>query len=83
MNDLYPTKTRLALLQAVADGAVLEGITPDTEGHTWLTFDDGDKPVKVNARIDEVEKAGWVYINEPPFWKLTELGREVLEAATS
>jgi len=79
---LYPTRTRLALLSAVEAGDVLEGITPDTEGHTWLTFDDGTRPLKVCARIQEAERAGWVECPPEalPFWRLTDAGRAVLAA---
>lgn len=83
MTDLYPTKTRLALLEAVNAGAVLEGISESTEGHTWLTFDDGTPAVKVTERIRDVFRAGWVWLNEPPVWRLTDLGREVLERGRS
>ena len=82
MADLYPTKTRLALLTAVDDGAVVEGITEDTDGDTWLT-EDGHQPLKVTARIHELERAGWVELpDDPPvFWRLTEAGWAVLLAA--
>lgn len=81
--SLYPTKTRLALLERVAQGDVLEGITDNTEGETWLTDMDGSVPQKVTARIAELERAGWVRLpDDPPVvWRLTDAGRAVLAAA--
>lgn len=73
MADLYPTKTRLALLRDVDAGNVLDGITDD---HVWLV-DNPEPPRKVCARMREMEAAGWVEQGEP-FWRLTDAGREVL-----
>lgn len=80
MPDLYPTKTRLALLQAVAADLVIEGLTEETHGHTWLT-DEIDPPRKVSARVTELHRAGWVELDyAQAFWRLTDEGRRVLGA---
>ncbi len=80
MSELYPTKTRLDLLRTVNAGDVMEGLTEDTQGHTWLTSYT-DPARKVCARIAEAEAAGWVELNEPnPVWALTDAGRAVLDA---
>jgi hypothetical protein len=72
---LYPTPTRLELLRAVAAGAVLDGITNDD---AWLI--DLDPPAtKVTARMAEMDAAGWVHLDGPPVWALTDAGRTVLE----
>lgn len=78
MPDLYLTERRRALLCDVSAGNVLDGITDSTDGHTWLVVEP-DPPRKVCARIRELELAGWVEQVEA-FWRLTDLGRDVLAA---
>lgn len=78
MSGLYPTPTRLALLRDVAAGNVLDGVTPETDGHTWLVVAPF-VPLKVCARIQEMDAAGWVERGEP-FWRITEAGTVVLAA---
>lgn len=82
--SLHPTPTRLELLDAVRRGDVFEGLTEQFEGHTWDTTDAeyGHEAVKVDARIRELEQAGWVALpDDPPVvWQLTELGEQILAA---
>lgn len=75
--SLYPTKTRLRLLAAVADRQVFR----DVMGDDYIS---GDR--KVSARIAEVEQAGWVQLGERDrwgirYWRLTDAGRAVLAEA--
>lgn len=69
--SLHPTKTRLALLQAVADGAVTQHypILPDPiysqvdrVGAGWRAPGDtfARRWDRVTSRIDELNRAGWV-----------------------
>lgn len=77
------TPTRLELLRAVAAGDVIEGLTEETEGHTWLLPRDHTETLrKVCARIREAEAAGWVWLEEA-FWRLTDQGQITLEDWTS
>lgn len=83
-TDLYPTKTRLALLRDVEVGEVWQNsgnghsTTPGTIG------DDTEPLVVVTSRIAEQEQAGWVHLFEHTTgakqWQLTDAGREVLAA---
>lgn len=90
--SLYPTKTRLALLQDVADGVVSEHYPFHRHSPPYTDVDRGlgasPRWVKVTARIEEMRRAGWV---ETPAsngfsmrlssrWQLTDAGRAVLEA---
>lgn len=82
--SLYPTKTRLALLQAVADGEVwqnLNGESIETASHVVGVSD----PIcRVTAAIAEQQKAGWVHLVELKYgakqWQITDAGREQLAA---
>lgn len=78
MSDLYPTKTRRALLLAVDAGDVVDG--PDEYGtiHTWL-IDPPYAPRKVNNRVGDALYAGWVR-QDGVTWVLTDAGRAVLAA---
>jgi hypothetical protein len=86
MPDLYPTKCRLALLRAVDTGDVVEGITEDhlvggAVAHTFL-LDEPDEPRKVDARVKEAERAGWVELDKTGVnWRLTDAGQAVLADA--
>jgi hypothetical protein len=80
VSNLYPTPTRLALLREVAAGNVIEGITEETDGHTWLVDPETGDRRKVCARIEEALKAGWV-VQDEAFWRLTRTGRAVLDGA--
>ena len=79
MSDLYLTPTRRELLEAVHEGRVLEGMTEDTEGHTWLVEYYHPANRKVDSRIAEAQRAGWVEL-EPNgvIWRLTVGGRTAL-----
>ncbi len=75
VNDLYPTKTRHALLRAVehrrvvaANGVVL-----------WHT--DGGYNQRCDAKTREVEAAGWVRLGTGGVYELTDDGRTVLDGA--
>lgn len=86
--SLYPTKTRLALLQAVADGAIsrhqlLRG------GSAWDVWDDitrVPRRIRVTARCNEASSEGWIRLgptdslawNAPRLWELTASGGSVL-----
>lgn len=84
--SLHPTKTRMALLQAVADGAVYD--LPDDDRDTIATFDTsgaewGEPARRVTARIDEFVRAGWVAIAADDMtWSLSGEGRRVLGGAS-
>jgi hypothetical protein len=90
--SLYPTKTRLALLQDVADGLVSEHYPFHRHSPPYTDVDRGPgvspRWVKVTSRIEEMRRAGWVEIHANPGfsmrlstrWHLTAAGREVLEA---
>ena len=65
--SLHPTKTRVALLAAVERGDVLDLPDPDNDGHT-ATFDLTDAEIgmparRVNARVDEFVREGWVRLS--------------------
>jgi len=76
--DLYPTPTRVALLRNVDAGHVVDGITDETRGDTWLTT----SVTKVTARVAELAAAGWVELpDRDHVWRLTPAGRAVLDAA--
>lgn len=72
---LHPTKSRLELLTAVAAGEVSRGI-----------FDDLLDGRRVNHRIDELERVGWIAVADGAtalngtalVWSLTDAGRKVL-----
>lgn len=75
---LFPTKTRLALLQAVADGAVTEryplGVEPHYSqwdlgpGGAHGTY--GNRHRTVTAGVADQQRAGWIRLGEPedPTW---------------
>lgn len=85
-DDLYPTKTRLALLKDIAYGRVLTDISRDDDQDVILLFPNApsewNSRVRVTVRVRELEQAGWAeeFILGPT-WSLTEAGRDVLEAA--
>lgn len=75
MPDLYLTPTRRELLEAVHEERVIDGIE---DPHTWLV-EEGYPNRKVDARIEEAERAGWVELPKgTPFWRLTAAGRDAL-----
>lgn len=86
MSDLFPTKTRLALMRAVAAGHVLQ--LPDEERGDLATFDTTDAEIgaparRVNARAAELERAGWVRLMaDDVTYRLTDAGRAVLDGAS-
>lgn len=75
-TDLYPTRTRLRLLRAIADGDVWRG----TDGR-----DSDDFGGNVTARTAELNAHGWVvpgYLYDDQGrrqWQLTDAGRAVLD----
>lgn len=84
----FPTKTRLALLQAVADGVVVRRF-PLGPGPAYDELYRPREELKtVTARCRELAAAGWIQPGEPTDtsygsprpWVLTDVGREVLEA---
>lgn len=91
MADLYPTKTRLALLQAVADGAVthnLHWLGRKPARSLWDRVDTSPRWKVVTAAAKEMALAGWICHGKPSGpsiyhsvpWELTDTGRAVLEA---
>lgn len=90
--SLYPTKHRLALLQAVVDGAVTEyyPMLPKPSYSQWDLGPGADRRYrKVTAGVAEQRRAGWVelgkrqwnYFHAPRLWEITDEGRRVLDAA--
>jgi hypothetical protein len=87
VSDLYPTKTRLALLHQVANSQVLTDISPEADDQdVILLFPDAPTSwqdrAKVTARIREMEHAGWVTTvdNIGMSWYPTDAGLAVLAA---
>ncbi|MFI6160360.1 hypothetical protein ACIA59_10470 [Micromonospora haikouensis] len=89
--SLHPTKTRIALLDQVRAGNVRYGTGPDgvptrtsirrRPSAAWDISDPHRGPVKVNAAVDEMERAGWIERpDRTATWQLTDAGREVLDA---
>lgn len=81
--ELYPTKTRLALLRAIQNSQVQVDTT--AENFVVVLFPDAptswqDRQV-VTARVIEVERAGWVELRPWDGWQLTAAGRAVLDGA--
>jgi hypothetical protein len=83
MADFYPTKTRLALLQAVADGEV----SIDRWSASVPTWDRGPgTPIRyriVKDRMRAFTLAGWTQLGERDeygrrYYELTDAGRKVL-----
>lgn len=80
-KDLYPTKTRLALLREVADGRIMLGAGGIAYGGPCYSVVTGRT---VTARIAEMFHAGWVEPaegTEGGYWSLTDAGRAVLDGA--
>lgn len=80
--SLYVTPTRLDLLIAVSEQRVVEGITEDSNGHTWLV-EEGYPNRKVCFRIREAQRASWVTLPRGvgPFWELTDAGHTAMTEA--
>jgi hypothetical protein len=80
--SLYPTPSRLKLLRAIADGQVWRD--------NWFPYGDFEVGAgrRVNSRIAEMQRAGWVYLGSEPgmgatHWHLTEAGQQILQANTT
>lgn len=67
--SLYPTKTRLALLRAVAERNVIRDGQHDLDRSAEYRI--------VDARMGEMNRAGWVQLVDGS-WSLTDTGRTVL-----
>ena len=81
MAWLYPTKARLSLLAGVANLAVTVDITSDVWRVVWHPYapDQWQDQVAVTARIAEMERAGWVSVDEDRAKvRITDAGRGVL-----
>jgi hypothetical protein len=80
MSDLHPTKTRLALLRAVAAGKAHVETSPPYDSYAAGMG-------KVTARCEQMYRAGWIEQGEPGTfvrnYRLTDAGRAVLAAAES
>lgn len=76
MSDLYPTKTRLKLLTAVAHRRVViaNGVT------LWRS--DGGFNRRCESAIREAVAAGWAVLGgDGATYELTDAGRAVLDGA--
>lgn len=74
MTTLHPTPTRIALLRDVANGHIRWN---ERDGFTSFC-------TAVNARLTDLERAGWVRIANGGYRQtvaLTDAGRAVLTAA--
>lgn len=85
MSDLCLTPTRLALLAAVDAGHVVR-----VAGTDWMLAHGGFSQRRVDARCEEAERAGWIYLSpgveqwrgrNRQQWKLTTRGRVQLPKA--
>ncbi len=77
--SLYPTPTRLALLQDIAVRDVIEGINGE-DG--IFVLNSLDEPRRVTAQIEQMARAGWVELDDAHlYWQLTAEGRRVLGGA--
>lgn len=72
-GDLYPTPTRVDLLDEVAAEHVYR-----YDGHDYVEAD-GQRFRKVTAALAEMERAGWVVVNGGR-WDLTAAGEAVRDA---
>jgi hypothetical protein len=78
MSGLYPTPSRLELLRDVDAGNVRDVI------HVSMVDCGEGQLVEVAFMIQAMEREGWVE-HEPAehdVWRLTDLGRQVLEHGT-
>lgn len=78
--DLYPTPTRLRLLDQIANSQVATDITEDGDV-IWLWPDaptSWQDRVKVTARVRELETAGWAEQSHGMWWIPTDTGYAVL-----
>lgn len=81
MAWLYPTKSRLALLAGVENLAVTVDVTSDVWRVVWHPYapDQWQDQVAVTARIAELERAGWVTVDEEQAKvRITDAGHKVL-----
>jgi hypothetical protein len=79
MTDPYPTPTRLQLLRDVQAGLVFQD-------RLRISYISGGP--RVDNRITELARAGWVELVDVgadgfDYWRLTDAGRAVLEAAVT
>lgn len=78
--SLFPTRTRLRLLRAIADGDVWRGV----DGR-----DGDDFGGNVTSRTAELSAHGWVVLGDVyddrgrRQWRLTDAGRAVLDGAVA
>jgi hypothetical protein len=82
--DLKRTDARLALLDVVGRGEVVEYQWDDERPSFWNKGLNG-RGLMVTNRIRQLREAGWVRLRELPGhhvakWELTETGREVARA---
>lgn len=75
--SLYPTPTRIALLDQILRGHVFR----DAVGESYIAADR-----KVTAAIAEMHRAGWVELDDSRpvhYWRLTTTGRAALGPLTA
>lgn len=74
MSDLYPTKTRMALLEHIGDGSVRKD-----PYNTQIVYEMREPPRhNLTARTAEVIRAGWARVENYDV-VLTEAGKAVLK----
>lgn len=87
-TTLKATKTRLALLQAVADGQVYGETCPPYDSYQRIDVGAHTRHRRVTARCEELRRAGWVEPDDANalrwswLYRLTEAGRAVLKGAS-
>lgn len=75
MSDLYPTKTRRKLMRAVEHRRVVAA------NGVVLWHADGSYNHRCDAKVRELEAAGWVRPGVNGIYELTEDGQAVLDGA--
>jgi len=75
VNDLYPTKSRVALLIDVANGLVVADAGSSTAWRKDLL--PRVRPIRVTAKVNELVQAGWV-VRDGRAYVLTDAGQQIL-----
>lgn len=80
--DLYPTPTRLALLQDVADGLIVCELRSETiwrdERLAGIYDPLTATRARVTAKARELEDAEWIELGGQYTYRLTQAGRDLL-----
>lgn len=87
MADLYPTQTRLALLQDVKDGLIVADVRSEDvwrdERLAGIYDPMTATRTKVTARVRELEEAELIQLGGNYIYRLTDTGRAVLNGAVA